>query len=98
MSVGSVGLLLYASRLHTPPLLLAIFVVWMLSPYAAWAVGSRRWPVLNRVMLVVAPVSLVLYAAADVRSPKPAFMFLLVPAGLLVAMAIASALTASDRS
>lgn len=45
-AVGSIGLLFHASR-SRPPLLMVLFVVWVLSPFVAIVftrVGSRRWP------------------------------------------------------
>ena len=66
--VGSVGLMLLAGR-STPRLLLGLFVIWVLAPFAAlsWAnMVSKRWSVLTRatlycVTLVITLGSLAIY-------------------------------------
>ena len=69
-AVGSVGLLLQVGRRkHSPPLLLALFAIWVLSPFVALVVtniASTSWSVSTRAtlysaMLVVALGSLAIY-------------------------------------
>src|SRR5258708_1284065 len=69
-AVGSVGLLLRSGQ-HTPRLLLLLFVVWVISPFAGVVLGdvlSKRWPVLGGgalygVTLVFSLGALVIYGA-----------------------------------
>lgn len=88
-AVGSLTLMLRAGQ-RTPRFLLVLFIIWMLSPFAAlaWAiVVSTRWALLTRVTLygvtlVVALGTLAVYG--DVVSVKPAgspnaFLWVLVP-------------------
>lgn len=96
-AVGSVGLTLRAGR-STPRLLLIIFVIWVLSPFVAlaWAhMVSKRWSVLTRatlycVTLVITLGSLAIYG--DVVLPPEgsprAFVFVIVPPGSWLLMAI----------
>jgi len=87
-AAGSLGFLLGAGR-RTPPLLLVLFVFWVLSPFMAlaWAnLASKRWSVVTRatlytVMLVLTLGSLAIYAAVTTGffKVKPAAVFLLVP-------------------
>jgi hypothetical protein len=84
---ASLGLLFHASR--RPPPLMAIFVVWVLSPFVALVFAnavSRRWSVLTRatlygVMLVVALGSLAIYGngALRPRRAEAAFVYVVVP-------------------
>lgn len=85
---GSIALLFRASE-HPPPLLLALFVIWVLSPFAALGVAhlmSRRWSILTRtmlyaVMLVVSLGTLAVYGddALGRRTAHAAFVYVLVP-------------------
>ena len=67
-AVGSLGFMLRAGR-RTPRFLLVLFVIWVLSPFAAlaWAnIASRRWSILPRatvycVTLVLTLGSLAIY-------------------------------------
>jgi hypothetical protein len=96
-AVGSVGLLLRAGR-STPRLLLVLFVIWVLSPFAAlaWAnMVSKRWAVLTRATLYCVTLALTLGSLAiygDVVSPPAgsprAFVFVVVPPGSWLLMAI----------
>jgi hypothetical protein len=94
---GSLGLMLRAGR-RTPRLLLALFVIWVLSPFVAlaWAnVVSKRWSVITRatlycVTLVVMLGSLAIYGDL-VRPPAGspgAFVFVVVPPASWLLMAI----------
>jgi hypothetical protein len=97
-AVGSVGLTLRAGR-STPRLLLVVFVIWVLSPFVAlaWAnMVSKRWSVLTRatlycVTLVITLGSLVIYGELVVLRPPGsanAFLFVVVPPGSWLLMAI----------
>jgi hypothetical protein len=88
-SVGSVGLMLNAGR-NTPHLLLVLFVIWVLSPFAAlaWAnVVSKRWSVPIRAALycvtfVIVLGSLAIYGDVLVIAPQGsanAFRFVITP-------------------
>ncbi len=97
-AVGSLGLMLRAGR-STPRLLLVLFVIWVLSPFAAlaWAnMVSQRWSAVTRatlycVTLVITLSSLAIYG--DLVSPPAgspgAFRFVAVPpASWLLAMIV----------
>lgn len=98
-SAGSVGLMFHAGW-HTPRLLLALFVIWVLSPFVVLIrahVMSKHWSALTRatlyiVMLVVTLGSLAIYAddARAHRRPQAAFVYVIVPPAswLLIAIAI----------
>src|SRR5713226_4949856 len=66
-AAGSVGLMLRAG--HPPLFLRVLFLIWVLSPFAALLLAdmvSKRWPVLTRatlysVMLVITVGSLAIY-------------------------------------
>lgn len=88
-AAGSVALTLYAGRNNQHVFLTALFVVWVLSPFAALlraAVVARRWLPLTEmslysVMLVLPFASLTIYAADVFGPPHPqaAFVFVIVP-------------------
>jgi hypothetical protein len=96
-AVGSVGLMLRAGR-NPPRLLLAGFVVWVLSPFAAlaWAhSASKRWAAVTRaaldcVTLVITLGSLAIYGGlvAPPTGSRPAFVFVAVPPASWVLMAV----------
>jgi hypothetical protein len=102
-AVGSVGLMLRAGHRNPSRLLLALFAIWVLSPFVALVLAnvvSKRWSVLTRatlhsVTLVLTLVSLALYGDVVLRPPKstPAFVFLVVPLGswLLATIAVSVA-------
>jgi hypothetical protein len=88
-AVGSVGLMLRAGQ-RTPRLLLILFTLWVLSPFAGllWAnMVSKRWSALTRVTLscvtlIVTLGSLAIYA--ELVDLKPAgsanaFLYVVVP-------------------
>jgi hypothetical protein len=95
-AAGSVGLMLRAG--HPPLFLRVLFVIWVLSPFMALLLAdkvSKRWSLITRatlhsVMLIVTLGSLVIYGGAALRPPasKPAFLFLVVPLGSWLLMAI----------
>ena len=101
-AVASVGLMLHAGRNNKSVLLIALFVIWVLSPFMALlvvSVVSKRWPVLTRVtiyslMLILTLGSLVSYSGAlSPPGTKPAFVFLMVPLISWLLIAIATSLS-----
>jgi hypothetical protein len=107
-AVGSVGLLLHAGQ-RSPRLLLALFVVWVLSPFLAfiWADAvSKRWAVPTRVTLYCAVLmvtlgSLAVYGddARGHRRAQAAFVYVIVPPAstLLTVIAVGMASLMSGR-
>jgi hypothetical protein len=95
---GSAGLMLRAG--HPPLLLRALFTGWVLSPFVGLAlasIASKRWSVPTRatlhcVTLVISLGSLACYGGIVAMPPRsrPAFVFLVVPFGswLLLALAL----------
>jgi uncharacterized membrane protein len=87
-AVGSLGLWIHAAR-HPPPLIIALFVVWVLSPFVILGAGhilARRWlpgtqSALYWVTLFVALAALVIYTddAIAHRAAHPAFVYTAVP-------------------
>ena len=108
-AVGSMGFLLNASA-HRPPVLIVLFIVWMVSPFVVLGLAdrfSKRWAASGRttlqvVMLVVALGALAIYGAEAVkhRWGKPAFVYVVVPlvSWLLMAIAIPIAAFASGSA
>jgi hypothetical protein len=106
---GSVGLMLRVGHRNNSRILLALFGIWVLSPFIAlvWAnVVSKRWSVLTRaalysLMLVLTLGSLAAYGEVALGPPraKPAFIFLVVPLAswLLIAIVIPVAAFLSGR-
>jgi hypothetical protein len=97
-ALGSLGLMLWVSHRNPSRVLLALFVIWDLSPFSALILAeivSKRWSVLTRatlygVMLILTLGSLALYGDVVWRPrPQPAFMFLVVPLGSWLLMALA---------
>ena len=86
-AAGSFALMLYSGR-NAPWLLIVLFTIWVLSPFAALAVAdavSTRWPVptktaLYAAMMIVAVASLAIYGADAMRPPRPqaAFVYVIV--------------------
>ena len=98
-AVGSLGFMLYVGRRQSSLVLIGLFTVWVLSPFAALAYAhmlAKRWPDLAQarlygMMLFLTLVSLSIYGyvALGPPRPQPAFFFLVVPLAswLLIAMA-----------
>jgi hypothetical protein len=87
-AVVSLGLVLHAGSKNPSILLIALFVIWVLSPFGALLLAnlvSKRLPFLTRVthyilMLVITFGSLAGYSGIlDPPGVKPAFKFLIVP-------------------
>ncbi len=51
-ALGSVGLTLYAGRHNDSRLLVALFAIWVLSPFIAVLIASRRWWAFARRLVV----------------------------------------------
>ena len=108
-ALGSVALMLYAGR-TAPPLLLVLFALWVSSPFDALALChaiSSRWPAPMRTALygatlVLAPVTLVIYAIATFGThasrPTPVFVMVAPVSWVLIAVTIAAAAAASRSS
>jgi len=99
LPVGAIGSLAFMLRVghHNPSrILMILFSVWVLAPFAA-LILSMRWAAFSRtplyiVMLVIALGSPAIYGYVAFGPPRaqPAFAFLVVPfvSWLLIAMAL----------
>jgi hypothetical protein len=109
-AAGSVAFMLHAGRRkHSPRLLLALFAIWVLSPFVALVFGniaSKGWSVITRatlysVMLVLALGSLAIYGdvALGPLSAKTVPVFVIVPPAswLLIAIVVPIAALVSGR-
>ena len=96
-AVGSIGLMLQVGG-RAPVFLIVLFFVWVLAPFVALLFADRvshAWSgrartMLYAVMLIVALVSLALYADVVIRPPArtPAARFLMVPVASWVLIAV----------
>jgi hypothetical protein len=87
-AAGSLGLWSHAAQ-HPPPLLIALFVVWVLSPFVVLGIGhivAKRWApstqaALYWVTLLVTVASIVIYGddAVSHRTAHPAAVYVVVP-------------------
>ena len=111
--VGAVGaiVLFFRAADHPPPLLVALFILWLLSPFVllGWACAvSKKWPVptqaaLYWVTVVVTLASLAIYSRAIViapaGAPKAAPFVITAPASwLLIAIVVPFAALVSEGS
>ena len=108
-AVGSAGLMLRAGHRNDSHILLALFAIWVLSPFVALGLAdmvSKRWSVLTRatlhaMMLFLTVGSLAIYWNLVSTPPgsKVAFPFLVVPLGswLLITIVIRIAALLSRR-
>ncbi|HUE56040.1 MAG TPA: hypothetical protein VMO76_09425 [Candidatus Udaeobacter sp.] len=109
-AVGSVGLMLHAGqRKHSPRLLLALFAIWVLSPFVALVfanIASKGWSVITRatlygVMLVLTLGSLTIYGYVALGSlgAKTVPVFVIVPPAswLLIIIVVSIAALISSR-
>jgi len=107
-AAGSAALMLWVGRRNPSRILLALFIIWDLSPFVGLVLAdivSKRLSVITRatlhsVMLILTMISLALYADVVLRPrPQPAFMFLVVPFGswLLMTTVIPVAALISGR-
>lgn len=108
-AVGALGLMLYAGRRNPSLLLVILFAIWVLSPFAALLLASKiskGWSVLTRttlytLMLVLTIGSLGIYggvASGHLRA-KTGFVFLTVPLAswLLITIVVPIAALISGR-
>ena len=103
-ALGSLALMLYAGRHNTHRLITALFIVWVLAPFASLALADFRsggWPALTRralygVTILVALASVALYAANAVwpRKEQAAFVYVAVPPATWLASAVVLAIAA----
>ena len=108
-ALGSVAFTLRAGHRNKSLLLMALFVVWVLSPFAVlvWShLLSKRWSAITRItlhwlMLVVPLYSLALYGTVALGPPraKTASMFVVVPPAswLLIAIVLLIAAVTSRK-
>jgi hypothetical protein len=106
---GLFGLMLRAGRRSDSRFLLALFAIWVLSPFVALVLAnvvSKGWSVLTRstlhtVMLVLSLGSWAIYGVDALRPPraKAAFVFVVVPLAswLLIATLVPIAALISGR-
>lgn len=102
-AAGSVSLLLHAKQ-HPPPFLVVLFIIWVLSPFAALGIAhrvSKRWApgtqkALYFVTLLIAVSSILIYGddAVSHRTAHPAFVYVAVPPASWVVSAVAIGLGA----
>lgn len=100
-AIVSAVLTFYAGRRNPSTLLVAVFALWVVSPFAAFAVAhaiSSRWSASARkamslAMIGVAAVSVAIYAAmaAELLRMKLGAVFLVVPAASWLVVLAASA-------
>ena len=97
-AAGSFGLWIHAAQ-HPPPLIIVLFIVWVLSPFVVLGMGhvvAKRWAPSTRaalywVTLLVSVASIVIYAddAFAHRTVHPAFVYVAVPPASWLASAVA---------
>jgi hypothetical protein len=97
-AAGSLGLWIHAAR-HPPPLIIVLFVVWVLSPFVVLGIGhvvAKRWApstqtALYWVTLLVTVASIAIYAdnAVAHRTAHPAFVYVAIPPASWLASAVA---------
>jgi len=99
-AVGSVGLTLYAGRQNPSRLLVALFAIWVLSPFLSVTIASRRSSAFARgplygegPILTVGSLAMYLHPAWRPSGSGPAFVFLVVPlvSWLLIAIVVVTA-------
>jgi dienelactone hydrolase len=96
--LGSVGLMLYGGRHNSSIFLLVIFALWIVSPFAVFALASalsKRWTAVGRATLqwgglLFTLVSLMIYTRVvfGQQENKPAFAFVIIPPVSWVGVAI----------
>ena len=106
-ALGSVGLTLLVGHRNDSRVLLALFALWVLSPFVAlaWTHGAAtRWSAgmlatLDRVTLLIALGSVLVYANVAFGPPmaRPAFPFLVVPLVSWLPIALVAAIGALKR-
>lgn len=102
-AAGSMAFWIRAAQ-HPPPLIIVLFVVWLLSPFVVLGIGhvvAKRWApstqaALYWVTLLVTVASILIYAdnAVAHRTAHPAFVYVAVPPVSWLASAVAIGLGA----
>jgi ACR3 family arsenite efflux pump ArsB len=102
-AAGSLGLWIRAAQ-HPPPLIIVLFVVWVLSPFVVFGIGhvvAKRWApstqaALYWVTLLVTLASIAIYAddAVAHRTAHPAAVYVAVPPASWLVSAVAIGLGA----
>ena len=97
-AIGSLALMMYVGRRQQSMLVIALFVVWVSSPFVALFVAdvlSARWKhdmqtTIHALMMVVGLGSLIAYSVDLVGPPHPqaAFMYVAVPPATCLFIAI----------
>lgn len=113
LPVGAVGtvLLFFRAADHPPPLLVVLFILWLLSPFAllGWMhLAATRWTAptqtaLHGVTLAIALASLAIYGnlltITPAGAPKAAPFVVVAPASwLVIAIAVGAATRISRRA
>ena len=103
-AAGSLGLMFHVGHRQRSIILMALFTVWVLSPFAAllWAdVLAKSWSLAARTTLhitavVIALGSLAIYGVVALGPPRPqpAFWFLIVPLASWLVMVVVVPLSA----
>ena len=103
-ATGSLTLMFLVGRRNQSRILMLLFTLWVLMPYVSLFIASkvsRRWTpntraALQSMTLIVAAVSVAIYAvvAFGPPRPQPAFWFLIVPPASLILTSAVVALTA----
>lgn len=108
-ATGSVGFTLRAGQRNPSRLLIALFVLWVLSPFVAMLFANfmfKDWPVLTRatlysLMLFLSLASLAIYGRVALGPPKSktAFVFVVIPplSWLIMALTVSAAAFISRR-
>jgi ABC-type transport system involved in multi-copper enzyme maturation permease subunit len=109
-AAGSLVLMLHAGRRQQSRLLVLLFAIWVVSPFIAALIAnsvSKRWPegartMLYVLMMVLALGSWAIYGAVafEYVKAKTGFVFLVVPFGswLLIAVVVAAAMISARKS
>lgn len=102
-AAGSLGLWIHAAK-HPPPLLIVLFVIWVLSPFVVLGIGhvmAKRWApstqaALYWVTLLVTAASIVIYAddAVSHRTTHPAAVYVVIPPASWLVSAVALGVSA----
>jgi hypothetical protein len=102
-AVGAIGLWISAAK-HPPPLLIVLFVIWVLSPFVILGIGhvmAKRWALSTQsalywVTLLVTIVSIGIYAddAVSHRTAHHAAVYVVVPPASWIVSAVATGLGA----
>jgi hypothetical protein len=102
-AVGSIGLWVRAAQ-HPPPLIIVLFVVWVLSPFVVLGIGyvvAKRWApstqaALYWLTLLVTVASIGIYAddAVSHRTAHHAAVYVVVPPASWIVSAVATGLGA----